>query len=103
MQSSKKMFSAYPVGMACVVERPVLGNSANSRAVVYEHYQIGPGHFGVGLIFENGAYDGFSEQDAEVCMVTPIRLCNSLTNYQFKNVTRLSEDFANGQFSPAFA
>lgn len=102
MASSEKMLCAYPIGMVCLVERPTLNNPANSKAVVYDHYKLGRGYFGVGLIFENGAYDGFSEQDAEMCMVTPVRLCQSLTQYQFKNVTRLSHDFAKGLFSPAF-
>lgn len=102
MASSRKMHSAYPVGMVCIVGRPCMGNPAGARALVYETYEIGTEHFGIGLIFPNGAHDGFSEECAEIFDVVPVKICKSLADYEFRDVGRLGLDFHAGRFRVAF-
>jgi hypothetical protein len=83
--------------------RPVLGAGAGSLGVVYEHYAIGSGHFGIGILFANGGYDGFSENCAEICEINPVRFEVSVSDYEFNGVDDLMERFRKGYFNKAFS
>lgn len=96
------MHETYPVGMLCVVERPCVGNEANSFALVYENYLLGGQHHGVSLIFPNGNYDGFSEECCESLSVTPVKMLANYSHYDFKNAGQLNHDFNRGLFNSAF-
>ncbi|KIF53044.1 MULTISPECIES: hypothetical protein [Vibrio harveyi group] len=100
--SPKSMHETYPVGMLCVVERPCVGNEANSFALVYENYLLGGQHHGVSLIFPNGNYDGFSEECCESLSVTPVKMLANYSQYDFKNAGQLNHDFNRGLFDNAF-
>lgn len=97
----QKIHQVYPVGMVCTVGRSCRGNRPGSVAVVYENYRLEPGHFGFGLLFPNGQYDGFNESDAEVFEVNPVKVCEACKNYHFSNVLDLMRDYCNGRFDSA--
>ena len=71
------------------------------RGVCYEVYQLG-GRPGYSFIFEKGRYDGFSPEDVALFLHITGEVCTAVADYQFTNVTRLSRDFAQGRFAPAF-
>lgn len=102
LTSSAKVQEAFPVGMVVTNGRPVLGARAGSLGVVYEHYAIGAKHFGVSILFVNGAYDGFSEQCLEMTEINPVRFEESVANYEFTGVDDLMDNFRRGYFSRAF-
>lgn len=96
------MHSAFPVGMVVATSKRVLGNLPGARAVVYEQYRISAQHYGVSLLFQNGAYDGFCEWSVDACEINPVRLDPVCAAYRFDNVSKLVEDFHRGVFSSAF-
>lgn len=88
------------VGDLVKLEKPCLGNNKETIGVIYETYDIGFGS-GVSIIFENGNYDGFSEEDGEIFL----RYYGhepSIADYKFTNVMKLSQDFNKGRFNLAF-
>ena len=99
--SPKKMHSAYPVGMLCVVEKPCLHNRPNALALIVEHYKLGE-HHGVTALFENGNYDGFSHECAEIFSLTPVKFLKKYANYEFTTAVRLSNEYQSGLFKNAF-
>ncbi|WP_300494621.1 hypothetical protein [Marinobacter sp.] len=102
MTSSVKLQEAFPVGMVVTNGKPVLGARAGSLGVVYEHYSIGSGHFGVGILFVNGGYDGFSEDCTDICEINPVRFEASVSDYEFNGVDDLMERYRKGYFDKAF-
>jgi len=85
--------------------REILGNEPGALGFVYEMYDIGTPEDpspGVSIIFENGEYDGFSHQEQDL-YVTRVGRCDELAGYKFKNVMKVSQDFRDGVFDPAFA
>ena len=89
------------VGTIIKIHTPCLDNPAGTLGVCYEVYTIGS-DAGFSFIFENGNYDGFSIDDMEIFRVEPIGICIEVSDYQFQNVMRLSEDFESGLFESAF-
>ena len=71
------------------------------RGVCYEVYALG-GRPGYSFIFDKGRYDGFSPEDVALFLTITGEVCTAVADYQFINVTRLSRDFAQGRFAPAF-
>lgn len=78
----------------------LLGNPAETQGVVYELYYLGEKR-GVSAIFENGEYDGFSEEEQSE-FLERIGSYGSLKSYHFVNVIKLSRDFDEGVFDEAF-
>jgi hypothetical protein len=82
-----------------------LYNPIGTIGVCYAQYDNG-----ISVIFENGKYDGFSlSKDivlggrSEVEMyLEKINHSEELSDYYFKNVIRLTEDFRKGYFHNAF-
>jgi hypothetical protein len=87
------------VGTTVCLLEPLLGNPEGAVGVCYEVYDIG--HVGYSIIFQNGAYDGFSEEEAEK-LLEEVGFEDSVADYDFTNVMRLSEDFNKGVFKKAF-
>ncbi|MBJ7265529.1 hypothetical protein [Idiomarina abyssalis] len=99
--SREKVHTAFPVGMVVSVGKKVMGNPAGSIGVVYENYRIGDTHFGCSIIFENGKYDGFSENCLAIFEVLPARFESPLQNYTFLSVLQLEKDWERGVFDKA--
>lgn len=78
-----------------------LGNEPGTLGVVYDVYEF-EGHRetwrGVSVIFQNGEYDGFGEDEQE--MFLEYIYTHENFNYTFKNVMKLSQDFDKGVFEP---
>ena len=92
------------VGSIVHAGKKVMGADAGSVGVVYERYCLGAEEpTGVGIIFANGDYDGFSRDDLRLCGVTHTgKLDKYAKYYQFESVIKLSEDFNRGVFKYAF-
>ena len=84
--------------------KKVLEAEAGSPGVVYERYCLGAEEpTGVGIIFANGDYDGFSRDDLKLCGVTHTGRVDPVARYyQFDNVQTLTNDFNKGHFQQAF-
>lgn len=94
--------SKLEVGDLVVVRMPCLGNPAHAPALVVEVYELSrrPGY---GLLFPNGAYDGFSPKDLHLWGVSfRASLGPPFSRYKFTNVMRLTKDFRAGMFDRAF-
>lgn len=85
----------YKVGRIVELKRECLGNIAGTKGVVYENY----GEGGCSVIFENGAYDGFSPSDQRLCLKYAENSYSKLEKYQFTTVSKLVVDFKNGLFN----
>lgn len=97
------LHSTYPVGTVIQTPIRIFGNDDSASGcigVVYEHYQLGnvPG---ISIIFPNGYYDGFSEEEVKVFKISPKGFCKSCADYQFSNVMQLATDFKAGYFAAA--
>jgi hypothetical protein len=71
------------------------------RGICYEVYELG-GRPEYSFIFEKGRYDGFSPEEVAMLLKVTPTVCHTVTDYQFRNVTRLLRDFAHGRFTEAF-
>ena len=71
------------------------------RGVCYEVYALG-GRPGYSFLFAQGRSDGFSPEDVALFLTIIGEVCTAVADSQFFNVTRLSRDFAQGRFAPAF-
>lgn len=85
-----------PIGTVVRLKRELLGNPKGSLGVAYECYNIGKDK-GTSFIFENGDYDGFSEDEQEM-FLEKIGVCRTEIDYNFKNVMQLSKDYKEGFF-----
>lgn len=86
------------VGDIVTVGRQCLNNPAGVRAVVVEVYDRGKGSEGIGLLFPNGSYDGFSPDDCEMWNVQRVEHSPLYEAYEFKSVLRLDRDWRAGLF-----
>jgi hypothetical protein len=57
---------------------------------------------GWSFLFEQGRYDGFSPDEVELILEVTGEVCQEVTDYEFRSVMRLMEDFRRGYFAPAF-
>lgn len=74
---------------------------AGERGVCYHEYEL-KGKPGYSFIFEKGGYDDFSPREVEMFLEVSGNVCESVAEYQFRNVIQLSKDFAAGRFKEAF-
>ena len=65
------------LGDIVLLKEPILNNTTYSVGICYDEYTIGDSQ-GVSIIFENGNYDGFSndEQDLYLSFLTHKQLTN---------------------------
>jgi hypothetical protein len=92
---------AIQVGSLALATRASGVCDVGERGVCYEVYALG-GRPGYSFIFDKGRYDGFSPEDVALFLTITGEVCTAVADYQFTNVTRLSRDFAQGRFAPAF-
>lgn len=79
-----------------------LGNPVSSWAVCVDKYHLGD-RAGYMMIFENGRYDGFSEQELDRFFDPKSRdLVPEISSYIFSNVIKLSRDYDRGKFDASF-
>lgn len=78
-----------------------LGNKIGTLGVGFNDYISG-----CQFIFENGEYDGFSiekyfeeKQSEQILFLEEIGFDKEISNYKFKNVMQVSQDFRNGFFN----
>jgi hypothetical protein len=85
--------SELKVGDVVALRIPCLQNEVGVLGVVYYDYGMG-----IQVVFENGEYDGFSndEQERFLNYVTHNEMCE---DYHFTNVIKLSRDFRDGRFN----
>jgi hypothetical protein len=88
-------FEMIKIGTTVKLKVDCLGNKPGTLGVCYEIYNIG--HVGYSIIFENGDYDGFSESDIEL-FLDVVGFDEKISNYNFQNVMKVSNDFNNGYF-----
>ncbi len=89
------------VGTIVKLKVECLNNDPGALGVVFGNYGEG-----FQVIFENGEYDGFStrriiengETEAD-CFLKECGIAPDLTDYVFKNVIQVSNDFRNGVFN----
>jgi hypothetical protein len=86
----------FVVGDILELKLPCLGNKVGVKGIVYEEY----GHGGCSIIFPNGQYDGFSEEEQKSWLRKIGRVQNF--TYRFKNVGKLAKDFKAGFFKAGF-
>jgi hypothetical protein len=89
------------IGTLVVTKLSMLGNPAGSVGICYDTYNLGTKSDGNCFIFENGNYDGFSNEEKEV-MLTKVGQAPDFS-YTFEHVMTLSRDFDNDKFKAAFA
>ena len=83
------------VGQIVKLKQACLGNEPGTLGVCYEDYYIG--HEGSSFIFKNGNYDGFDLEEQKL-FLEKVGLSIELSDYQFTNVMKLSQDFDRGIF-----
>ena len=83
-------------GDIVLLTRSLLGNDIHAVGVCYEEY----GGNSCSFIFENGEYDGFSEEEQKLFLYH-VDFSEYISVYEFSNVRRLSNDFYNGRFGSA--
>ena len=87
---------ALKVGDVVKLRLDCLGNVEGTQGVVYNTCTVDE-DLCVGVIFENGEYDGFSSNE-QGTMLERVGEEPSLAGYQFKNVMQLSKDYEAGVF-----
>jgi len=85
------------VGHTVKLKISCLGNSAGTIGIVVEAYVLGD-RYGYMVLFENGNYDGFSEEDEVDNFLEVFGVCEPLSTYRFTNVMKLTQDFQHGWF-----
>jgi len=91
------------IGTVVKLKLDCLGNECGALGVVYESYpdfDIIEAN-AVSVIFENGNYDGFSDRDQRL-FLERVDFSGEHSNYQFKHVIKVSEDFGNGYWDKIF-
>jgi hypothetical protein len=90
------------VGSIVIAKRATAICDVGERGVCYEEYTLGD-RPGWSFIFESGRYDGFSPEEVNWMLEVTGEVCVEVTDYEFKSVIRLSEDFRRGRFAAAFS
>lgn len=70
------------------------------RGIIYDVYRDydEPTKFGWSIIFESGAYDGFSVRDRATCNINIVGVSMTAQKYKFISVLHLTNDFRKGKF-----
>lgn len=84
------------VGTVVRLRVPCLGNKMGTIGVGINDYGDG-----CQVIFPNGEYDGFSEEEQHE-FLDVIGTETSVSGYRFQNVMKLSDDYRRGLFDKAF-
>ncbi len=87
------------VGTLVKLKVPCLGNEAGAQGVCFDVYQLGDYPPGAQIIFENGNYDGFSQEEQAQFLE---EMCDTSFQYEFTHVIQLGNDFRAGVFDYAF-
>lgn len=82
----------FEVGSVVTTTVNLMGNPAGSLGICLNTY---PG--GGGFVFENGAFDNFSDEDQE--MLSYVGTSDEYSKYEFDSVTKLGEDYKAGVFN----
>lgn len=85
------------VGDKYKLKVPCLGCLPGTVGIVFYNYITGEQ-----LIFPNGNYDGFSNEEKERFLVK-VGHSEKTENYKFKNVSQVSVDFDKGYWNGEFA
>jgi hypothetical protein len=87
------------VGELYRLKKDCLGNKAGTIGMVYEIYQDFdfPDKMATSVIFQNGSFDGFSVTDMGI-FLDYCGFSEPGSQYVFKNVVQLTNDFRNGKF-----
>lgn len=99
MRGAKEM-RELEIGDIVTLKIDLLGNPEGTEGIVYEKYNLGE-KGGVSVIFENGEYDGFSVGEQKEYLER-IGHEDSLEDYVFVNVMKLTQDYENGVFDIVF-
>lgn len=89
------------VGSIVTAKRETAVCNVGERGVCYEVYEL-DGRPGWSFIFEQGGYDGFSPGDVDLILEVTGEVCQEVTDYTFKSVWRVCQDFQQGRFAAAF-
>jgi hypothetical protein len=95
----------FRIGDIVSLKTSCLFNTAGTLGVVYEQYEDFdyPDELGISVIFENGAYDGFSFDEQKVFLqLEGSAKEEEILNYQFTNVLQVEKDFRNGLWNCIF-
>jgi len=88
------------VGQKVELKVACLGNPAYASGWVVDTYKdfTNPEKQGVMVIFPNGNYDGFSQEEQELFFIFDPHpeVSNAYNKYKFTNVIKLSQDFDKG-------
>lgn len=88
------------VGDIVKLKVDMFGNPEGTEGVVIDEYTLGE-LSRVQIIFENGEYDGFSDEEQRAYLERSGHEA-SLADYKFTNVMKLSQDFEEGKFDAVF-
>lgn len=90
------------IGTVVVLKKSLLSFNLKSGSIgiVYELY---PDFYnadmnGASIIFENGRYDGWSYEEQQI-FLTPLVNIIKYSDYEFKNVAKVSNDYLNGYWN----
>lgn len=89
------------VGSIVVAKRHTAVCDVGEVGVCYECYSIAD-RPGWSFIFQQGRYDGFSPDEVEMILHVTGQVCTAVADYQFLNVMRVTRDYQEGYFNPAF-
>lgn len=82
---------AFTIGTVVRTNVDLMGNPKGSLGLCYDTYSGSSG-----FIFENGAYDSFSDEDQ--IMLDYVGKSEKYSNYEFTSVAQLSQDYKDGKF-----
>jgi hypothetical protein len=91
------LIDALQVGSKVRVTRafPAIGVREGEVGWVYEAYTIGS-HRGVSVIFENGGYDGFGQEDADLFLEDLHVLGELYSSYTYNHISDVTRDYRKG-------
>jgi hypothetical protein len=100
MDEHNPAFGKCMIGARFILNRDCLGNKTGAMGYVFNEYQDydDPTKIGVQIIFPNGEYDGFSWAEQQA-FLTQIGVEERYTSYRFRNVIKVSRDFADGYWA----
>ena len=87
-----------PVGSMAIAKRVSGVCDPDEVGVCYEVYELS-GRPGYSFIFESGRYDGFSPGDVQMFLDLSERVCETVADYEFQNVTKLTRAYRAGRFA----
>ena len=89
------------VGSIVVAKKATGVCGAGEAGVVYAEHRLHE-RVGCGILFEGGNHDGFNACEVDWYLTVTGEVCEEVADYAFKDARRLTEDFCDGRFAPAF-